>query len=238
MPVGNVGYAMVLAGTALVATELMRSVPAWLRVRRTRSSDGLSPISMGVLAGTGVGWIAVAVLAESIAAVIATLVWLVFHFLLWREVSKTSAPMTRTIAMTAALSLAGTALVALVGFLLGHAETAIGLTIVAASALYSLPALYRGMRSRSTTGLSVVSLFVNSIEGAIYFIAGIGLGGITETGKVVLAYAFFGGLALVSNVPRLLRVGCRRLAGRDVPEVSRTVEAQTARVDAPGSAHR
>lgn len=206
---------MLLSGAALVAIEVARSVPAWLRVKRTRSGDGISPVSMGVLAGTGPGWIAVAVLAKSPAAVIATVTWLVFHVLLWRDVSRAEPSMRRTTSVTALLSLVATGLVAVAGQVAGHLESALGLASVAASAAYSLPALYRGMKSPTTNGLSLVSLTVNSIEGAIYFVAGVGLGGITRYGDSVLAYAFFGGLALVSNLPRLVRAGVRRATDRE-----------------------
>ncbi|WP_324785182.1 hypothetical protein [Streptomyces sp. H51] len=94
-------------------------------------------------------------------------------------------------------------------------ESALGLLIVAASAFYSIPALYRGMKSPTTTGLSVVSLTVNSVEGLIYFIAGICLKGITKYGDPVLAYAFFGGLAVLSNLPRLVRAALRRVLRHD-----------------------
>lgn len=205
---------MLLSGTALVAIEVARSVPAWLRVRRTRSSDGISPVSVGVLAGTGFGWIAVAVLTGSPAAVIANVTWLVFHFLLWRDVARVDPSMRRPIAVTALASLLATAFIAIVGQTTGHMETALGGALVAASAFYSLPALYRGMRSPTTAGLSLVSLAVNSVEGAIYFVAGVGLGGITQRGETVLAYAFFGGLAVLSNVPRLVRASAHRLVDR------------------------
>jgi uncharacterized protein with PQ loop repeat len=205
---------MVFSGAALVTIEVARSVPAWLRVRRTRSSDGISPVSVGVLAGTGLGWIAVAVLTGSLAAVIANVTWLIFHFMLWREVARVDPSMRRPIAVTALVSLVVTAVVAIVGELDGRMETALGAALVAASAFYSLPALYRGMTSPTTAGLSLVSLAVNSVEGAIYFVAGIGLGGITRSGETVLAYAFFGGLAVLSNIPRLVRAGAHRLAGR------------------------
>lgn len=204
-----------LAGLALIAIELARSVPAWLRVREAKSGDGISAVSVGVLAGTGAAWIAVAVLADSVAAAVATGVWLVFHVALWRELVRFEPTMTWTIGCTASASLAATGLVALVGHLAGHLGAALGAEIVAATVLYSVPALIRGMRSRTTDGLSLVSLLVNSIEGTIYLIAGAGLGGITPAGKTVPSYALFGCLSLASNVPRLVRSGYRRVSGRD-----------------------
>lgn len=204
-----------LSGTVLVLIEVARSVPAWLRVKRTRSGHGISPVSMGVLAGTGPGWIAVAVLAQSVAAAVAGVVWLVFHVLLWREVAKAEQAMKKTIAVVTPLSFAAVGLVTIIGLNAGHMESALGSALVIASACYCLPALYRGMKSSTTTGLSLVSLAVNSVEGAIYFVGGVGMGGITPSGHPVLAYILFGGLALVSNLPRLARAGVRRATNRD-----------------------
>jgi uncharacterized protein with PQ loop repeat len=219
---------MLLAGLALTAIELGRSVPAWLRVREAKSGDGISPVSIGVLAGTGAAWIAVAVLADSVAAAVATVVWLVFHIMLWREVTRFEPSMNRTIACTASVSLVATGFVAFIGHLTGHLNAALGAEIVAATVSYSVPALFRGMRSRTTAGLSLISLLVNSIEGAIYLVAGVGLGGITPPGKTVPTYALFGGIALASNIPRLIRSGYRRVSGRDESfseELSRASEA-------------
>ncbi|MCX4451246.1 hypothetical protein OOK50_33120 [Streptomyces sp. NBC_01789] len=204
-----------ISGTALVVIEVARSVPAWLRVKRTRSGHGISPVSMGVLAGTGPGWIAVAVLAQSVAAAVAGVVWPVFHGLLWREVAKAEPAMNKTIVSATLFSFAAIGLVTIVGLGTGYMEPALGSALVIASACYSLPALYRGMKSPTTTGLSLVSLAVNSVEGAIYFVGGVGMGGITPYGHPVLAYIFFGGLALVSNLPRLARAGARRAMNRD-----------------------
>ncbi|MEU3349182.1 hypothetical protein ABZ723_30170 [Streptomyces sp. NPDC006700] len=206
---------MLLSGAALVVIEVVRSVPAWLRVKRTRSGGGISPVSVGVLAGTGPGWIAVAAMADSLAAVIATITWMVFHVLLWREVAQAEPSMKRAIAASALAGFVITGLIAVIGQLAGYLESALGMTVVAATASYSLPALYRGMKSPTTTGLSLVSLAVNTVEGAIYFVAGIGLGGITRYGDPVLVYAFFGALAVLSNLPRFVRAALRRALGRD-----------------------
>jgi len=95
---------MLVGGAFLVLTELARSVPAWLRVRRSRSSDGVSPVSIGVLGGTAVAWFAAAVAARSPAAVVATAVWFGLHVLLWRETARVTPAKARTIAVTATAS--------------------------------------------------------------------------------------------------------------------------------------
>jgi hypothetical protein len=207
--------AMLLTGGALVGIELARSVPAWLRVRRTRRSDGISPVSVGVLAGTSPGWIAVAVIVDSPAAAIATALWLIFHLMLLREVARISPSTVRAIAYTASLSAVGVAAAAIVGLAVGDVARALGISIGFAAAAYSIPALVRGMRSESTAGLSLVSLSTNALEGAIYFVAGLGLGGIAPRGEFITAYLLFGGLALSSNLPRLARTSARRLAGKE-----------------------
>jgi hypothetical protein len=218
---GSTGGVMVLSGAVLILIELARSVPAWLRVRRTGSADGVSAMSVGILAGTGPGWIAVAVMADSPAAAIATVVWLVFHLMLWHAVSGAAPRTARPIAVAAVLSLVMTGLVALVGYVFGHLQEALGVAIAFASAAYSIPALFSGMTSVTTAGLSIISLSVNSMEGAIYLIAGAGYGGISPAGHIVLGYIFFGGIALLSNVPRLVRTSIRRLAGKDLPRNDR-----------------
>jgi len=206
---------MLVAGVALIAIELARSVPAWLRVRRTRRCDGISPVSVGVLAGTSVGWVVVAMMADSPAAAVATVLWLVFHLLFLREVVQVRPAATRVIVHTTVLSLLGMAAVAVVGAVSGDIMTALGLAIMFASAAYSLPALISGMISKSTAGLSMVSLTVNAVEGTIYFVAGMGLGGIAPSGSYIVAYLSFGGISLISNVPTLIRTLLRRLAGKD-----------------------
>jgi len=190
-----------LTGGGLIAIEFTRSVPAWLRIRRSRSTAGISTISTGVLAGSSLGWIVVAVLAHSPAAAVATVVWLVFHLLLWREVALLKPEMAHRIAVAATASLIILGLIALIGILVGHIQESLGLAIGIATAAYSLPALVAGMTSRTTRGLSVISLAVNSLEGAIYLVAGLGYGGIAPVAPVILGYVIFGSAALLSNGP-------------------------------------
>jgi len=117
---------------------------------------------------------------------------------------------------------------AAIGIALGDVATALAIAIGIASAAYSIPALVRGMLSKSTAGLSLISLSTNALEGAIYFIAGLGLGGIAPHGTMITAYVLFGGLALCSNVPRLIRTSSRRLAGKDrfAPDHSSAVDLE------------
>lgn len=204
-----------VTGGLLVAIELARSVPAWLRVRRARSAAGVSAISIGVLAGTSLGWVAVAILTHAIAAAVATVLWLIFHMLLLKEVVALDRGVGKRITVTASISLGCVAIATAIGLAVGDVTTALGIAIGAASAAYSLPALVTGLRSRSTAGLSIASLSTNAVEGAIYLVAGLGWGGIAPPGRYIVAYLLFGGLALTSNVPRLVRTMVRRLSGKD-----------------------
>lgn len=211
----NSWHAMIIIGTVLIGIELLRSVPAWLRVRQSKRTDGISAMSTGVLAGTSPGWIAVAVLAESPGAAIANVIWLAFHLLLLYEVVKASPRTARAISRATALSLVGVAIAGAIGTVVGDLTSALGIAIGFASAAYTLPALVRGMTSPSTAGLSLVSLSTNSVEGVIYLVAGAGLGGIAPAGAPIIAYILFGGLAVTSNVPRLVRVAWRRALSLD-----------------------
>jgi hypothetical protein len=103
----------------------------------------------------------------------------------------------------------------LVGLFLGTALDTLGIFIAVSTLAYSLPALWEGMRSTSTAGLSLLALAVNTVEAAIYFVGGIGGGGIVPAGQVVPGYIFFGAIAALSNFPRLLRVALRRVRKLD-----------------------
>jgi len=80
-----------LAGLALIVVELIRSVPALRRVQRTGASDGVSGLSLGVLAGTGLGWLALAVIVQSWWVLAANMLWISIHAVLCREVARTAA---------------------------------------------------------------------------------------------------------------------------------------------------
>lgn len=217
MPTGV--WLTLVAGVGLVAIELGRSVPAWLRVRRNRTVAGVSPASIGVLAGSATGWMAVAVLTSSWPALVATVVWLVFHLLLCRELGRVHQPTYRRVLVVGLWTQAVVVVVSAAGMLIGRPADVLGVAIGAATIAYSLPALVTGMTSASTIGLSVSALVVNSLEGAVYATGGLGLGGVAPRGEVVLGYVLFGAAALLANVPLLLRVSLRRLRGLDQPRL-------------------
>lgn len=204
-----------VTGVGLVAIELARSVPAWLRVRRHRDLGGVSPVSTGVLAGSATGWMAVAVLTSSWPALVAMCVWSVFHLLLCRETGRVDRPTGRRVLTAAVWTQLAVVVVGVVGGVAGRPAAALGLAIGATTVAYSLPALVAGMTSASTAGLSLPAITVNALEGAVYAAAGLGLGGVSPAGQPVLGYLIAGGAALLANVPRLVRVALRRVRGLD-----------------------
>lgn len=201
---------MFTAGLILVLIEILRSYPAWMQVRRNGSADGISVLSTGVLAGTGPGWIALAVLSSSPAAAIATCVWMIFHILLCWEIAKARPDLVRRILFFTGISLLVLLVTAATGWSLNNLAESLGVFIAVSTAAFSLPALWAGMKSQSTAGLSILALTVNSVEALIYFIGGVGGGGIVPAGQVVYGYVFFGVIAVACNIPRLIRVIIRR----------------------------
>ena len=202
-------------GLLLIFIELGRSVPEFLRVVKHSSSDGLSPESLGVLAGTGVGWVILPAMLEAWWIFAANALWLVFHIALCIAVSRVSPNKRLRLFATIVLCLVG--LVVATVFLSEVMSTinAIGLLLGLATLLYSVPALIEGLKSATTRGISVIALSVNSVEGMIYTIIGIGIVQMGSTQNPILGYIFFGLISLGSNLPRLVRVLWRRSKSLD-----------------------
>ncbi|WP_062516585.1 hypothetical protein [Demequina gelatinilytica] len=198
---------LVLAsGAGLIAVEVARSVPAWLRVRRSHRVDGLSAVSLGVLLGSVPAWLAVAVLAQAWGVLVATLVWAVFHARLCREASLLDATFRSVMPRAAGATLAGLALIGVVGESIGALRMSVGLALVAVTAAYSIPALWSGLRAADVSGISITATAVSAVEGVIYVVVGMGW-----TGTVVVpSYLAFGALAIASNVPRCWRAIAQR----------------------------
>ncbi|SDP51916.1 hypothetical protein SAMN04487914_11497 [Arthrobacter sp. ok909] len=204
-----------LAGLALLAVELIRSVPALLRVQRTGTSDGVSGVSLGVLAGTGLGWLALALLVQSWWVLAANLLWIVIHAFLCREVARTDSRKRREIVLAGAGSAAALVLAALGARFFVPVQDALGLMLGVSTLFYAVPAAYEGLASASTRGLSLLSVGVNTVEGSIYFLAGIAVLRIAEAGDPVFGFAFFGVVSIASNGVRFVRVAYRRIRGLD-----------------------
>lgn len=205
-----------LAGPVLIAVELIRSVPALRRVQRTGTSDGVSGLSLGVLAGTGLGWLALAVMVQSWWVLAANILWIVIHGFLCREVAKTGAGKRREIALAGIGSAAALALATIGARFFLPAEDALGLVLGVSTLFYAIPAAYEGLASATTRGLSLMSLGVNTVEGTIYFLAGIAVLKIAEAGDPVFGFAFFGVVSIASNGVRFVRVAYRRSKGLDL----------------------
>lgn len=201
---------VILLTLTLVAIELARSLPQWLRIRRTGSIDGLSVESIAILTATGIAWIPLASLTHAIPALIATSIWLLLQIAIAWQVLAT-APNTRAVFLRYGFSsLAITIAIILVANMLNLLLPALTVLLTIINIAYAAPALFKGLTSKTTNGLSLINLSVNSVEGALYLVAGLGLGGIAPTGTPIIAYIVFGTVALISNLPRLARVLYRR----------------------------
>ena len=215
-----------LAGLALIAVELIRSVPALRRVQRTGTSDGVSGLSLGVLAGTGLGWLALAVIVQSWWVLAANMLWIAIHAVLCREVARTAARKRREIVLAGTGSAAALALATIGAGLFMPVRDALGIMLGVSTLFYAIPAAYEGLASASTRGLSLVSLGVNTLEGTIYFLAGIAVLRIAEAADPVFGFAFFGVVSIASNGVRFVRVAYRRIKRLDlVPPAAGPVAA-------------
>jgi hypothetical protein len=200
-----------LAGLVLIAVELVRSIPALRRVQRTGTSDGVSGMSLGVLAGTGLGWLALAAIVQSWWVLAANTLWIAIHAFLCREVARTGARKRREILLAAAGSAAVLALATAGALFFMPLQDALGLMLGISTLFYAIPAAYEGLASASTRGLSLLSLGVNTLEGSIYLLAGIAVLRIAEAGDPVFGFAFFGVVSIASNGVRFARVAYRRI---------------------------
>jgi uncharacterized protein with PQ loop repeat len=200
-------------GVALIAVELARSVPAVQKIRRHKSSDGVSPESIGILAGSGAGWAALAWLLEAWPLLIATVLWFVLHLWICQSVWQVSPDkrkrMLQAFAVTVVAFTGATA--ALVPWL--GVTAALGITIGVATVLDSTPALVEGLRSTTTRGLSIRSLSVNTAEGVVYLFIGFGLVVTASSHGNLIGYILYGGISIAANIPRLVRVMYRRRNG-------------------------
>ncbi|BCW72828.1 hypothetical protein [Arthrobacter sp. NicSoilB8] len=204
-----------LAGLVLIAVELIRSIPALLRVQRTGTSDGVSGMSLGVLAGTGLGWLALAVIVQSWWVLAANTLWIVIHAFLCRQVARTGARKRREIVLAGVGSAAVLALATIGAGFFMPVQDALGLMLGVSTLFYAIPAAYEGLASASTRGLSLLSLGVNTVEASIYFLAGIAVLRIAEAGDPVFGFAFFGVVSIASNGVRFVRVAYRRIKRLD-----------------------
>jgi hypothetical protein len=204
-----------IAGLSLIAVELVRSVPAVLRVHQTRSVDGLSDVSLGVLLGTAPGWIALGYLAEAPWIAIACAIWGALHAILCWQAASFRPLGRRRLVGSAAATCSVIAVGTWLGAAIGGCAAVLGMLVAASSLVHGIPSLVVGMTSATTSGLSRLSLAVNSTEGTLYLLSGLGFGWLAPEGQFVLGFAAFGALSIAYNGPRLLRTVYRRSKGLD-----------------------
>ncbi|RKS79936.1 hypothetical protein CLV35_0353 [Motilibacter peucedani] len=199
--------ASVSAGALLVTLELTRSIPAWMRPRRTRCRQGISDTTIGLLAGSGPGWIVLAATTHATPAAAASSVWFVLHLALWREVHRIDPRCLKPTLSAAAASGATVAAAWAAGAAVHHAAMVTGGAIGAITLACTALAVKAAFRAPTTTGLSATALAVGTLEGAVYLAGGAGLGGVLPAGTLSVGYLLFGLMALATNGLRLARVG-------------------------------
>jgi uncharacterized protein with PQ loop repeat len=205
----------ILTGLGLISIELIRSVPALLQVRKTKSSEGLSPSSLGVLAGTGLGWIVLAVIVNSPWVLAANVLWIVLHVMLCIEVARIDQSKLKRMCTLGFLTAVGVFLLTFLIERLVSFQDALGILLAIAMVVYAIPATLAGITSKTTRGLSVTSLSVNACEGFIYLCSGMGWVILSDSKDPVWGFILFGVVSIVSNGLRLMRVIYRRSRGLD-----------------------
>lgn len=205
----------ILTGLGLIVIELARSVPAILQVRKTKSSEGLSPSSLGVLAGTGLGWVTLAVIVNSPWVLAANVLWIVLHVMLCIEVARVDPDKRKRIFNAGLVTAVGILFLTFRLEQLIPFEDALGILLAIAMVFYAVPATLAGLTSKSTRGLSTISLSVNGIEGIIYLCSGVGWIALSNSHGPVWGFVLFGIVSIVSNGLRLSRVAYRRARGFD-----------------------
>lgn len=200
-----------LAAVGLLLVELLKSVPANLRVHRTGSAAGYSDASLGILLGVAPAWIALGVLSHAPAVTVACVVWTVLHLALCVQVSVVRPSGALRLWSCAAATWLLLVVVVLVGARFTDVATSLGATIALSTLLYGWPALVAGTTSPSTEGLSVISLGLKTAEGFIYLVAGLGVGLLAPAGHFVLGFFAYGVLAIGFNAPVLVRTTWHRM---------------------------
>ncbi len=204
-----------LLGFSLIVIEFSRSLPELLRIMKTHSLDGLSYVGQGVLFGTIPVWLAVAVVEGGPWILAVEITFVIFHSLLVTVSYRVDKVFGKKVLKVAAVSAIITYPIVLVFGLLVSFGIILTVFLIAATAAYSFPALYSGLTSVTTKGLSVISLSVNTFEGIVYTIGGLGLIALTNGAGITVSYTLYGLITILLNVPRLTRTSYRRLNNLD-----------------------
>jgi len=202
----------VLAAVGLLFVELLKSLPANLRVHRTGSAEGYSDVSLGILLGVAPGWILLGILSHAPAVTVACVLWTVLHLALCVQMARVRPAGARRLWSSAVATWSLLAVIVLAGATGGNAAASLGAAIALSTLLYGWPALVAGMRSPSTLGLSVMTLGLKTAEGMIYLVAGLGVGLLSPAGHFVLGFFAYGVLAIGYNAPVLVRTVWQRAA--------------------------
>lgn len=205
----------ILAGLLLIMIELIRSIPAYLRVKNTGSSDGVSAASLGVLAGTGVAWVVLAILVSAWWILAANVLWLTIHLMLCWEVCRIDRIKRKKFTSSTLTSVIVFAIAVLVAAFFVPVKESLSIMLGLSALFYAVPAVYEGMISKTTRGLSMIALSVNAIEGLVYLLAGFSIVNLASADSPVLGFIFFGVIAVLSNGARLTRVMYRRFRKLD-----------------------
>lgn len=205
----------ILAGLLLIIIELIRSIPAYLRVKNTGSSDGVSAASLGVLAGTGVAWVVLAISVSAWWILAANVLWLTIHLMLCWEVCRIDQIKRKKFISSTMASVIVFAVAMLVAAFFVPIRESLSIMLGLSALFYAVPAVYEVMISKTTRGLSMIALSVNAIEGLVYLLAGFSIVNLASADSPVLGFIFFGVIAVLSNGARLTRVMYRRFRKLD-----------------------
>jgi hypothetical protein len=186
----------IFAAVGLTALELVRNVPAPLKVRRTGSTAGLSSFSMGVLVLVGVMWLVYAMWVGAVAAIVSSfcvavvLGWWCFE--MWKAGANKRKIITGT--GVGAIILGA---VATVSVLADWGSTGVGVLLVVSGVAFGVPRLVVGLRADSLTGVSGWYLALNLADALIFGMYGWHVG--------AWGYVGFGVVQLCTSGPVLLR---------------------------------
>lgn len=203
------------SGLLLVVIELIRSIPAYLRVKNTGSSDGVSAASLGVLAGTGVAWIILALSVNAWWVLTANVLWLTIHVMLCWEVCRIDRIKSKKFISSTLIAVIVFAVAVAIASFYVPVKESLSIMLGLSALFYAVPAVYEGMISKTTRGLSMIALSVNGIEGLVYLLAGFSIVNLASADSPVLGFIFFGVIAVLSNGTRLTRVMYRRIRKLD-----------------------
>lgn len=180
----------------LVALEVGRNLPAPLKVRKSRSSQGVSPVSSGVLLVAAFVWLFYAVASHAVAAIFASVALLVVVG--WWMVELLRAGMQKKpfwLAFSSGtLVLCG---VALIDHFNNLEASGLAIMTVAVGLGFGIPRLWVGLSSKSLAGMSGLYLALNLVDATAFGVYGYLIG--------AWGYVAFGFIQIATSGPVLIR---------------------------------